>query len=172
LVTESDSVKIILMESFSSLQILIILLVGCLCVDLGRLDVAAHSKNGMGVQPLSKIAIHKAVYSLHDNASITAYPYVLGAKVIFSSCQHVAWWTLCYNVPWSHWILNSIFAVFFYHYCSLLVCVCTCVYWNSNANWRSILNLESCDYSSWNWFYYESLLHHFIEKLSCLFEEL
>jgi hypothetical protein len=83
-------VKIILMESFSSLQILIILLVGCLCVDLGRLDVAAHSKNGMGVQPLSKIAIHKAVYSLHDNASITAYPYVLGAKVIFSSCQNVA----------------------------------------------------------------------------------
>lgn len=80
MVTESDSVKIILMESFSSLQILIILLVGCLCVDLGRLDVAAHSKNGMGVQPLSKIAIHKAVYSLHDNASITAYPYVLGAK--------------------------------------------------------------------------------------------
>ncbi|XP_011024021.1 PREDICTED: probable inactive purple acid phosphatase 27 [Populus euphratica] len=68
------------MESFSSLQILIILLVGSLCVDLGRLDVAAHSKNGMGVQPLSKIAIHKAVYSLHDNASITAYPYVLGAK--------------------------------------------------------------------------------------------
>ncbi|KAJ6875825.1 hypothetical protein NC652_035256 [Populus alba x Populus x berolinensis] len=34
----------------------------------------------MGVQPLSKIAIHKAVYSLRDNASITAYPYVLGAK--------------------------------------------------------------------------------------------
>ncbi|KAJ6294261.1 hypothetical protein OIU76_022361 [Salix suchowensis] len=68
------------MESFSSLQILIILLVGCVCVDLGRVDAAAHSKNGIGVQPLSKIAIHRAVYSLHDNASITAYPHVLGAK--------------------------------------------------------------------------------------------
>ncbi|KAJ6688359.1 PURPLE ACID PHOSPHATASE-RELATED [Salix koriyanagi] len=68
------------MESFSSLQILIILLAGCVCVDLGRVDAAAHSKNGIGVQPLSKIAIHRAVYSLHDNASITAYPHVLGAK--------------------------------------------------------------------------------------------
>lgn len=90
MVKESDSEKIILMESFSSLQILITLLAGCVCVDLGRVDAAAHSKNGIGVQPLSKIAIHRAVYSLHDNASITAYPHVLGAKVIFCSCQPVA----------------------------------------------------------------------------------
>jgi hypothetical protein len=54
----------------------------------GPLVVAAHSKNGAGVQPLSKTAIHKAVYAFQDNASIKAY--VLGAKVIFSSCQHVA----------------------------------------------------------------------------------
>lgn len=40
----------------------------------------AHS-NGFGEQPLSKIAIHKTVVSLHSTASITATPALLGTKV-------------------------------------------------------------------------------------------
>lgn len=59
----------------------------------GPLVVAAHSKNGAGLQPLSKTAIHKAVYAFHDNASIKAY--VLGAKVIFSSCQQCRLMNIC-----------------------------------------------------------------------------
>jgi len=37
--------------------------------------------HGFGDQPLSKIAIHKAVVSLHTGASITAAPSLLGTKV-------------------------------------------------------------------------------------------
>lgn len=43
----------------------------------------AHSHNkhgGDGVQPLSKIQIHRAVYELHENASLKAYPVLLGMK--------------------------------------------------------------------------------------------
>ncbi|KAJ4712575.1 Purple acid phosphatase [Melia azedarach] len=36
--------------------------------------------DNVGVQPLSKIAIHRAVYALHENASVKAYPLVLGTK--------------------------------------------------------------------------------------------
>lgn len=32
-------------------------------------------------QPLSKIAIHRAVLALHDEAFIQAYPTILGLKV-------------------------------------------------------------------------------------------
>ncbi|KAA8542121.1 hypothetical protein F0562_023273 [Nyssa sinensis] len=45
----------------------------------GTVDTA-HRHVGGGEQPLSKIAIHKAVYALNDSASITAYPLVLGIK--------------------------------------------------------------------------------------------
>lgn len=37
--------------------------------------------HGFGEQPLSRIAIHKAVVSLHSSASITATPSLLGTKV-------------------------------------------------------------------------------------------
>jgi hypothetical protein len=40
----------------------------------------AHA-TGFGEQPLSKIAIHKAVVSLHSAASVTATPSILGTKV-------------------------------------------------------------------------------------------
>ncbi|PSS07671.1 Inactive purple acid phosphatase [Actinidia chinensis var. chinensis] len=41
--------------------------------------VSAHRHGGGGEQPLSKIAIHKAVvHALHGSASIRAYPLVLG----------------------------------------------------------------------------------------------
>lgn len=36
--------------------------------------------NGFGEQPLSKIAIHKAIAAFHDSASITAHPVLLGLK--------------------------------------------------------------------------------------------
>jgi len=37
--------------------------------------------NGIGEQPLSKIAIHKTILALHSSASITASPFLLGNKV-------------------------------------------------------------------------------------------
>lgn len=40
---------------------------------------SAHA-NGFGEQPLSKIAVHKTVVSLHSNASVTATPSILGTK--------------------------------------------------------------------------------------------
>ncbi|XP_030477292.2 probable inactive purple acid phosphatase 27 [Syzygium oleosum] len=36
--------------------------------------------DGIGEQPLAKIAIHKATRALHESASVTAYPVVLGVK--------------------------------------------------------------------------------------------
>ncbi|MED6195884.1 putative inactive purple acid phosphatase 27 [Stylosanthes scabra] len=45
-----------------------------------NLSIALAHFNGFGEQPLSKIAIHKAVVSLHTNASIAASPYLLGTK--------------------------------------------------------------------------------------------
>ncbi|KAK2648214.1 hypothetical protein Ddye_015703 [Dipteronia dyeriana] len=64
-----------------SLINLLILLCLLQCMKLGPVvvAVAAHSED-VGVQPLSKIAIHRAVYALHENASIKASPIVLGAK--------------------------------------------------------------------------------------------
>jgi hypothetical protein len=38
--------------------------------------------NGLGEQPLSKIAIHKTILALHSSASITASPFLLGNKVL------------------------------------------------------------------------------------------
>lgn len=42
-----------------------------------------------GDQPLSKIAIHKAVFALHDHAYVKATPTVLGLKVTFSIAMSV-----------------------------------------------------------------------------------
>nr|XP_011463269.1 PREDICTED: nucleotide pyrophosphatase/phosphodiesterase-like [Fragaria vesca subsp. vesca] len=39
-----------------------------------------HAGGGDGVQPLSKIQILRAVSQLHENASVSAYPVLLGAK--------------------------------------------------------------------------------------------
>ncbi|KAI9079513.1 hypothetical protein K1719_038595 [Acacia pycnantha] len=41
----------------------------------------ASSGYSTGVQPLSKIAIHRATFELHHNASIKAHPLLLGIKV-------------------------------------------------------------------------------------------
>ena len=62
------------MESFLSLKVLLILLFLVYCV-------AAHGRHGVGEQPLSKIAIHRALYALHENASIKVEPVLLGTKV-------------------------------------------------------------------------------------------
>lgn len=60
--------------------ITLLLLVATLtCFVLGF----AHA-TGFGEQPLSKIAIHKTVVSLHTSASVTATPYILGTKVTTS----------------------------------------------------------------------------------------
>ena len=40
-----------------------------------------HAGGGDGVQPLSKIQIHRAVAQLHENASVSVYPVLLGTKV-------------------------------------------------------------------------------------------
>ena len=62
------------MESFLSLKVPLILLFLVYCV-------AAHARHGVGEQPLSKIAIHRALYALHENASIKVEPVLLGTKV-------------------------------------------------------------------------------------------
>ncbi|XP_059442927.1 probable inactive purple acid phosphatase 27 isoform X1 [Corylus avellana] len=58
---------------FVSLKVALILLLVLHCV-------AAHGRHGVGEQPLSKIAIHRALFALHDNASIKAEPALLGTK--------------------------------------------------------------------------------------------
>ncbi|BFG32314.1 hypothetical protein CerSpe_185880 [Prunus speciosa] len=65
-------------EGFSFLSLKVVLLL----VFLVQFTVAdSHHKHaGDGVQPLSKIQIHRAVYELHENASIKAYPVLLGTK--------------------------------------------------------------------------------------------
>ncbi|KAF9590484.1 hypothetical protein IFM89_035361 [Coptis chinensis] len=46
-----------------------------------KVIAASHGRNeGGGEQPLSKIEIHKATFSLQDSASIKASPLVLGSK--------------------------------------------------------------------------------------------
>ncbi|XP_062170747.1 probable inactive purple acid phosphatase 27 isoform X1 [Alnus glutinosa] len=62
------------MESFVFREVSLILLLVVQCV-------AAHGRHGgVGEQPLSKIAIHRVLYALHDDASITAQPALLGTK--------------------------------------------------------------------------------------------
>ncbi|KAM4115580.1 hypothetical protein ACJW30_04G160300 [Castanea mollissima] len=61
------------MESFLSLKVPLILSFLVYCV-------AAHGRHGVGEQPLSKIAIHRALYALHENASIKVEPVLLGTK--------------------------------------------------------------------------------------------
>ena len=62
------------MDSLLSLKVPLILLFLVHCV-------AAHGRHGVGEQPLSKIAIHRALYVLHENASIKVEPVLLGTKV-------------------------------------------------------------------------------------------
>lgn len=66
--------------SFSSLKVVLLL------VFLVQFTVAdsQHKPAGDGMQPLSKIQIHRAVYELHENASVKAYPVLLGTKVIIN----------------------------------------------------------------------------------------
>ncbi|WJX94501.1 putative inactive purple acid phosphatase 27 [Trifolium repens] len=53
----------------------------------------AHA-TGFGEQPLSKIAIHKAVVSLHSAASVTATPSILGTKG-----EDTQWVTVDFDFP-------------------------------------------------------------------------
>lgn len=69
------------MESFLSLICLLTIWSSLQILKLGPVAVEADSGNA-GVQPLSKIAIHRALFALHENASVKAYPFVLGQKVI------------------------------------------------------------------------------------------
>ncbi|TYH80601.1 hypothetical protein ES332_D03G143400v1 [Gossypium tomentosum] len=68
--------------SFLSMEYLFLLMsILSQCLKFGSGTAAVvHAGNGDGVQPLSKIAIHKAVYALHENASVKAHPLVLGTK--------------------------------------------------------------------------------------------
>lgn len=56
-----------------------------LLVLLTLQEVRSH-----GDQPFSKIAIHKAMFALHDSAFVKASPTVLGIKVSFSMTMFVA----------------------------------------------------------------------------------
>lgn len=55
-----------------------------LLIVFGSISVSAHitrTPNPIGEQPLSQIAIERAVFALHDQASINAHPLVLGVEV-------------------------------------------------------------------------------------------
>ncbi|KAJ0105154.1 hypothetical protein Patl1_18270 [Pistacia atlantica] len=51
-----------------------------LCLVSCNISFSWAHVDGFGEQPLSKIAIHKAVLALHDSAIVKAYPSVLGLK--------------------------------------------------------------------------------------------
>lgn len=52
-----------------------------LCCVAANVGFSWAHINGFGEQPLSKIAIHKAIAAFHDSASIRAHPVLLGLKV-------------------------------------------------------------------------------------------
>lgn len=52
-----------------------------LCCVVANVGFSWAHVNGFGEQPLSKIAIHKAIAAFHDSASIRAHPVLLGLKV-------------------------------------------------------------------------------------------
>ena len=86
------------METLLSLKVPLILLLMVHCV-------AAHGRHGVGgEQPLSKIAIHRALYALHENASIKVEPVLLGTKVtlmnFFCSCSFCVCYELALMVQW------------------------------------------------------------------------
>ncbi|KAK6920513.1 Purple acid phosphatase, N-terminal [Dillenia turbinata] len=64
------------MDIFRSLKLFLILLL----LNYVKFDLVAAHDSSSGVQPLSKIAIHKAVFVLNDSASIKASPLLLGTN--------------------------------------------------------------------------------------------
>ncbi|CAL5440762.1 unnamed protein product [Camellia sinensis] len=48
------------------------------CVNSTSIFSATHLRGGSGEQPLSKIAIHNAIFAIQSSASITASPFLLG----------------------------------------------------------------------------------------------
>ncbi|XP_009368528.3 probable inactive purple acid phosphatase 27 [Pyrus x bretschneideri] len=67
------------MEGYSFLSVKVVLVL-VLLVQFTAADHSHKKHAGDGVQPLSKIQIHRAVYDLHENASVKAYPVLLGTK--------------------------------------------------------------------------------------------
>ncbi|GMQ09722.1 hypothetical protein CsSME_00052995 [Camellia sinensis var. sinensis] len=57
------------------------------CVNSTSIFSATHLRGGSGEQPLSKIAIHNAVFAIHSSASITASPFLLGKHVYIYKSQ-------------------------------------------------------------------------------------
>lgn len=60
-------------------MILLMIMVFLLFVSNFTIYASAHTS--VDEQPLSKIAVHKAIFALRDSAAIRAYPPVLGLKV-------------------------------------------------------------------------------------------
>lgn len=48
---------------------------------VSNFTIYASAHTSVDEQPLSKIAVHKAIFALRDSAAIRAYPPVLGLKV-------------------------------------------------------------------------------------------
>ncbi|WJX94480.1 putative inactive purple acid phosphatase 27 [Trifolium repens] len=71
----------------------IILVAALLLINSNIVFGFAHA-TGFGEQPLSKIAIHKAVVSLHSAASVTATPSILGTKG-----EDTQWVTVDFDFP-------------------------------------------------------------------------
>ena len=75
------------MKGFSFMSMNVAVLILLILVVLVHTPAAhttgSHAGAGDGGQPLSKIAIHRAMYELHENASVRAAPLVLGTKVMY-----------------------------------------------------------------------------------------
>ncbi|KAI3970802.1 hypothetical protein MKX01_024449 [Papaver californicum] len=65
-----------------------------LMVILGRISFGEAEKRTLGDQPLSKIAIHKAVVSLHSSAYVKASPSILGSRG-----ESTEWVTVNFSSP-------------------------------------------------------------------------
>ena len=94
------------MESFLCLKVSLILLLLVHCV-------LVHGDCIHDVQPLSKIAIHRALFAIHVNASLRAEPVLLGTKVtqivflftFFLLCCFLSW--LWWYSGKEFWVISS-----------------------------------------------------------------
>ncbi|KAM7480152.1 hypothetical protein LguiA_028365 [Lonicera macranthoides] len=68
-------------------NILLMIMVFLLFVSIFTIYASAHTS--VDEQPLSKIAVHKAIFALRDSAAIRAYPPVLGLKGEDTQWVHV-----------------------------------------------------------------------------------
>ncbi|XP_061342276.1 probable inactive purple acid phosphatase 27 [Gastrolobium bilobum] len=87
------------MKVFGLLKLNMMLLVIVALINLNIVSGFAHDIHGLGDQPLSRIAIHKAVVSLHSNASITASSLGVSPSLLGTQGEDTEWVTVDLTYP-------------------------------------------------------------------------